>query len=182
MADFKKFTNKANDHTVKVKEAIIIYKPSPGILWSLGRRPSSDGFLANHRQNTQNPNSPLAHVTNMEVDAGMIKLGEKYTKLNGSFVKIVAGRAHDPVKGINDYYGYAPYANDAVYDTGVASEDDKDVNFIGLLGNAYDDGKYRLMFQRMLIKNTKVGKILMKMEHMTKPMEILKKLVQVKHV
>jgi hypothetical protein len=145
-------SNKPNDHTVRVKEAIVIYKTDSGIMWSLGRRPSSDGFLANHRQNTQSPNSPLAHVTNMEVDAGMVKLGEKYTKLPGSFVKIVGGRAHDPVNTINDDFAYM---SDATYGSGATIENDKDVNFIGLLGNAYDNGQYRLMFQRMAILNTK---------------------------
>ncbi|MEA3513644.1 MAG: DUF3373 family protein, partial [Campylobacterota bacterium] len=150
-------SNKPNDHTVRVKEAILIYNTDNGITWSLGRRPSSDGFLANHRQNTQNPNSPLAHVTNMEVDAGMIKLGEEYTKIEGSFVKLVAGRAHDPVNSVNDPSYYAPYATDAVYTntTSGVTEDDKDVNFIGLLGNAYYDGTYKVMFQRMAIMNTK---------------------------
>jgi hypothetical protein len=157
-------SNKPNDNTVRVKEAIVIYKAAPGIMWSLGRRPSSDGFLANHRQNTTSPNSPLAHVTNMEVDAGMVKLGEKYTKLPGSFVKIVAGRAHDPVNKINDgsdKAGYA-YVTDAIYNKDSSKtvvvggdEADKDVNFIGLLGNAYDDGQTRIMFQRMAILNSK---------------------------
>lgn len=150
-------SNKPNDHEVRVKEAFVIYKADNGITWSLGRRPSTDGFLANHRQNTENPNSPLAHVTNMEVDAGMVKFNEEYTKLEGSYVKLVAGRAHDPANKINDDYAYVSDATYTKDSSGNASteETDKDVNFVGLVGQAYDDGQYKVMFQRMAILNTK---------------------------
>ena len=143
-------SSKANDTTFRIKEAYVLYKGDNDISYSVGRRPSSDGFLANYRSNTEKPNSPLSHVTNMEVDAAMIRLGESYTKLTGSYMKVIYGRAHDPVADVNSMY-----LIDSTYGTGVNEVDDQEVDFFGVLGNIYNDGTYKLMGQHMVILNTK---------------------------
>jgi hypothetical protein len=117
--------------------------------FSVGRRQSTDGFLANHREGNEEPGSPLAHITNMEVDAAMFKLDfGKYVK--GSFIKAVAGRAHtgNGVETIYDKGGYRPYA----MEDGDVNEN---VDFLVFLGNLYDDGQYKVMFEHANIFNTK---------------------------
>ncbi len=149
-------SSRANNHEFKLKEAYVLYSADNDISYSIGRRPSTEGFLANHRNNTSKPNSPLAHVTNMEVDAAMIRLGESYTKLAGSYMKIVYGRAHDPVDSVANMY-----LTDATYTPSTTTTDttddtvDQEVDFFGVLGNIYNDGTYKLMGQHMVILNTK---------------------------
>ncbi len=87
-------SSKATDAVFRIRQAFINWADTlgeDGIPYSLsvGRRQSSDGFLANHRENYDKPGSPLAHVTNMEVNGVMFQLNlEKYV-LPGTFVKFV---------------------------------------------------------------------------------------------
>ena len=95
-------SSKATDAIFRVRQAFINWADTfgeDGIPYSLslGRRQSTDGFLANHRENYDKPLSPLAHVTNMEVNGVMFQLNlEKYI-LPGTFIKFVYGRAHSVV-------------------------------------------------------------------------------------
>ncbi len=150
-------SSKADNNEFKLKEAYILYTADNDMTYSAGRRQSTGGFLANHRTNTKEATSPLAHVTNMEVDAMMIMFGESFTKAEGSFLKILYGRAHDPVHGVNSMY-----SEDGTLKTftgATTTEKDKEVNIAGILGNIYDNGTYKLMGQRMMIINTKGRKI-----------------------
>ncbi len=52
-------SSRANNHEFKLKEAYVLYSADNDISYSIGRRPSTEGFLANHRNNTSKPNSPL---------------------------------------------------------------------------------------------------------------------------
>lgn len=151
-------TSKAVDNEFKIREAYFVYSTDllDGDLpfaFSVGRRPSADGFLANHREHNDTPNSPLAHITNMEVDAAMVKLGlENYLGLSSSYIKLVSGKAHDGVDQIYDSVsGYAPYA----HEKSLGSETDEDVDFFVTILNAYDDGQYHLMAQHAIIYDTK---------------------------
>lgn len=151
-------TSKPVDNEFKIREAYFVYSTSllDGDLpfaFSVGRRPSADGFLANHREHNANPGSPLAHITNMEVDAAMIKLGlEAYTGLPSSYIKLVSGKAHDGVDQVYDSVsGYAPYA----HEKSLGSEADEDVDFFVAVLNAYYDGQYHLMAQHATIYDTK---------------------------
>jgi hypothetical protein len=146
-------SSRANNHEFKLKEAYVLYKGDNDISYSIGRRPSTEGFLANHRNNTSKPNSPLAHVTNMEVDAAMVRLGESYTKITGSYMKIIYGRAHDAVDSVANMY-----LTDSTLTNGTEIVDDQEVDFFGILGNIYNDGTYKLMGQHMVILNTKGAK------------------------
>lgn len=140
-------SSKAADTVMRVKEAYFVYSNAWGSQpwsFSIGRRPSTNGFLANYRENESKPGSPLAHITNMEVNAAMLKLDwDRF--LAGAYTKFVYGRAH--TGEINSVYGVtgsnpwvAPYAE-------VEESDDKNVDFFVVPGAAYDDGQYKLMYE-----------------------------------
>ncbi len=146
-------SSKAGDTLLRIRQAYFVYsdKFSNGLPYSfsVGRRQATDGFLANFREGNENPGSPLAHITNMEVDGAMVKLDlEKYT-LPGAFIKAVYGRAHSGgMATLYDKAGYQPYAQ--------ADEDyNENVDYLVFLGNLYDDGQYKMMFEHASILNTK---------------------------
>ena len=145
-------SSKPADSVMRVKEAYFVYTNAIGsqpISFSIGRRPSTNGFLANYRENEKESGSPLAHITNMEVNAAMMKLSwDRF--LEGSYTKFVYGRAHNGA--MNNVYGtgttpWSPYAKKD-------SEDDN-VDFALMLGDAYNDGQYQLMYEWAHIFNTK---------------------------
>jgi hypothetical protein len=141
-------SSRAHDATIRVREAYFVYQF--GNDWtvpmslSVGRRPATTGFLANHRQGDEKPGSPLAHITNMEVDAAMVKLDFAETLLPGSYLKIVYGRAHDPLK----IDPTTPYIDDAI-------DDDKPVDFLVFPMSIYNDGQNNLMAQYTMVLNSK---------------------------
>jgi hypothetical protein len=145
-------SSKATDTLFRIRQAYFVYSDtfSGGLPYSFsaGRRPSTEGFLANFRQGSEEPGSPLAHITNMEVDGVMGKLDfSKYVK--GSFIKAVYGRAHTGgIETIYDKGGYRPYAQGE-------EDSDENVDFLVFLGNLYDNGQYKIMFQHASIFNTK---------------------------
>jgi len=139
-------SSKPDDVTFKLRQAYFIYTFNKDtehpISISAGRRAASDGFLANHREGTKNPGSPLAHITNMEVDAAMLKVDNLFG-LEGSYVKFVAGRSYDNINQTS-YYG-TPYTSvDAV---------DTDVNFFVMPISIYNDGQFDLMAQYTYIND-----------------------------
>jgi hypothetical protein len=147
-------SSKPTDTLMRVKEAYFLYSTNVGeqpVSVSIGRRPSTEGFLANYRENAKDPGSPLAHITNMEVNAAMVMLNfSRYLK--GSYVKFVYGRAH--TGEVENVYGvgtapYSPYAD------ADSAGDDENVDFFVMPGALYNDGTYNLMFQWAHILNTK---------------------------
>jgi len=154
-------TSKATDTVFRLRQAYFVWADRFGqdgmpYSFSIGRRPATDGFLANHREGDDKPGSPLAHITNMEVDAAMVKLDiNHYLPLDGSYLKLVYGRAHNGVAQVYDSYGFAPYAYDTLYTSSTDAEEDSNVNFLVTILNAYDDGQYHLMAQHAMIMNTK---------------------------
>lgn len=146
-------SSKASDTLFRVRQAYFVYSDTLSddlpYAFSVGRRPSTDGFLANHREGDKAPGSPLAHITNMEVDAAMFQLDLSKYVLPGSYVKMVYGRAHTGgIETLYDNYGYAPYAQDE-------SDADENVDFFLVLGSIYNNGQYNLMFEHASIFNTK---------------------------
>ncbi len=146
--------SKAADTLMRVKEAYFVYSNEIGDQpWSLsvGRRPSSNGFLANYRENEANPGSPLAHITNMEVNAAMMKLSwDRF--LEGSYSKFVYGRAHSgEMEGV---YGDSASARTPFADID-SDVEDENVDFFLILGDGYNNGQYQLMYQWAHIFNTK---------------------------
>jgi hypothetical protein len=149
-------SSKASDTVMRVKEAYFVYSTAIGeqpISLSIGRRPATNGFLANYRENEPTSGSPLAHITNMEVNAIMAKLSwDRF--LEGSYSKFIYGRAH--TGAIENLYGvgtgtanspFSPYAE--------TDDDDDNVDFFVFLGDAYNNGQFQLMYQWAHIFNTK---------------------------
>lgn len=150
-------SSKPTDTVMRIKEAYFVYSNSIGsqpISFSIGRRPSTNGFLANYRENEDKPSSPLAHITNMEVNGAMVKL-DWGRFIEGAYTKFVYGRAH--TGATNGVYGYdgtggiTPYALDSSTNYG----DDKDVDFFVVPGQAYYNGQYQIMYEWAHIFNTK---------------------------
>jgi hypothetical protein len=146
-------SSKASDTVMRVKEAYFVYSNSIGeqpISFSIGRRPSTSGYLANYRENEPEAGSPAAHITNMEVDAAMVKLDwDRF--IPGAYTKFVYGRAHSgEIQGVYGNKGTSvkgPYAD---LETG-----DEEVDFFVMPGMAYNDGQYEVMYQWAHIFNTK---------------------------
>jgi len=147
-------SSKSSDTLFRVRQAYFVYsdKMLDGDLpysVSVGRRQATDGFLANHRENLKNPGSPLAHITNMEVDAVMGKLNTDKYLTTGSFVKFIYGRAHSGgMESVYDVGGYSPYAQEE-------GDRNENVDFFVTLGSLYNNGQYNLMFENALILDTK---------------------------
>lgn len=147
-------SSKSGDTLFRVRKATFLWKDAfldekLPYYFSIGRRPATDGFLANHRENMEDPGSPLAHITNMEVDAAMFMLNTEKYLLPGSFIKFIYGRAHTGgIESVYDDAGYKPYAQEE-------GDLNENVDFFTVLGSAYNNGQYNLMFQNSLILNTK---------------------------
>ncbi len=87
-------SSKASDTLLRVRRAYFVYSDEElPYSFSVGRRPASDGFLINHREQEKDAGSPLAHITNMEVDAAMVKINSG-NLIDGSYLKLIYGRAH----------------------------------------------------------------------------------------
>ncbi len=148
-----------DDAVFKIRESYFIYSMNKDgkvpFDISIGRRPSTEGFLANWRQGDDKPGSPLAHITNMEVEAAMTRLDlSKVTGLPGAYVKLVYGRAHDPV---NQTHSNAPYVY--VQNHAPNYDDDGSVNFFVMPMALYNDGQFDLMGQYAAIFNSKGRRI-----------------------
>jgi len=139
-------SSKPDDISIKLRQAYFTYTfnkdTAHSITISAGRRPATDGFLANHREGTENPGSPLAHITNMEVDGAMIKIGNAFG-LEGSYVKFVLGRSYDNINQAS--YSGAPYT--------AVNAPDADVNFFVIPMTIYNDGQFNLMAQYTYIND-----------------------------
>jgi len=152
-APFKSWSgsSKASDTVMRVKEAYFVYSTEVGeqpISFSIGRRPSTNGYLANYRENEPDSGSPAAHITNMEVDAAMVKFNwDRFVE--GAYTKFVYGRAHDgAIQGVYGNKGLDPIAPYADLD----SEDDY-VDFFVMPGMAYNDGQYEVLCMSGLISS-----------------------------
>jgi len=147
-------SSKPGDTIMRIKEAYAVYSSKIGaqpITYSVGRRPASNGFLSNFRENEPKSGSPLAHITNMEVNGGMVKL-DWSRFIDGAYTKFVYGRAHTgEMQGV---YGDSSAARLPFADINDESEDES-VDFFVLPGVAYNDGQYQLMYQWAHIFNTK---------------------------
>jgi len=155
-APFKSWSasSKASDTVMRVKEAYFVYSTDVGeqpLSFSIGRRPSTDGYLANSRENEADSGSPAAHITNMEVDAAMVRLDlDRF--VTGAYNKFVFGRAHaGAIQGVYGTSGTTPFK--APY-AELDSEDDA-VDFFVMPGMAYNDGQYEVMYEWAHIFNTK---------------------------
>ena len=133
-----------SDNTLKVKEAYWLYLGDSlfgaDIPWtfSIGRRPSVGGFLANFREDDK-AKSPLGHNINVEFDglSTMVKLGD-ITGIDGMSFKICVGRGATDAVPMFDMNGEPAYADDL----GTSLDN---IDLAGFIFVPYDDGKYKIM-------------------------------------
>jgi len=126
-----------SDNSLKVKEAYWLYLgdslfgSDTGWTFSVGRRPSIGGFLANFREDDE-AKSPLGHNINVEFDgaSAMVKL-ENLTGISGMSFKICAGRGSTNATPM--FSDSTPYASNDGLD---------DIDLAGFIFVPYDDGQF----------------------------------------
>ncbi|MEA3384102.1 MAG: DUF3373 family protein [Campylobacterota bacterium] len=136
----------ANSDKLTVKEAYWLYMNDTflgtDVSWtaSVGRRPSTDGFLVNMRNDTD-AQSPLGHIIDVEFDGASFKFGlDKLTDVEGMYWKLCLGRGmsdatprFDMSGGLNSYGDYSENTNDKGLDT---------IDLAGFIFVPYSDGQY----------------------------------------
>ncbi len=134
-----------DDAVIRLREAYFLYFGEMGeslpYTFSLGRRPSTDGFLVNYREDNAYPASPIGHNINMEFDGLSFKLDlEDVTDISGLYAKLCLGRGFSNTLGaysMSNQYNFNPaYAN---------GSDNPDMDLAGLLLQLFDDGQYKVM-------------------------------------
>ena len=132
------------DDTVKVREAYWLYKSSSlfgsDVSWtaSVGRRPSTNGFLANLREDDK-AKSPLGHVINMEFDGASFKFGlDKVTGIDGMYWKLCLGKGLTNARARFNMDGGFASLGDYTKDNTTL----EDVDLAGFIFVPYDDGQY----------------------------------------
>ncbi|UFH59315.1 DUF3373 family protein [Sulfurovum mangrovi] len=125
------------DNSLKVRQAYWLYLGDNAfgadIPWtfSLGRRPSTNGFLANLREDDA-AQSPLGHVINVEFDGLSSKLDlSNVTGISGMSIKLCMGQG-----STNAYPMLTPtqYAND--------DNQLEDITLAGFIFEPYNDGQF----------------------------------------
>ena len=135
---------------LRVKEAFWLYKNDTflgkDISWtaSLGRRPATDGLLANYRED-QKAKSAIGHNINMEFDGASFGFHlENVTGIPGMFAKICMGRGMSNL--YSRYSGLQKQSDGSYllqnYDDYAKVDGFKNTDLVGILFNPYDDGQY----------------------------------------
>jgi len=140
MDRFDWITNEAlTSNELKVKEAYWLHKGESllgaDLPWtfSVGRRPSTNGFLANLREDDE-AKSPLGHNINVEFDgaSALVDL-ENITDVSGMSFKICAGQGSTNAKPRFNSTGTDYDEDDTVLD---------DSKLLGFIFTPYNDGQY----------------------------------------
>jgi hypothetical protein len=130
------------DDTIKLRQAYWLYLGDnflgTGLDWtaSIGRRPSTTGFLSNLRED-DNAQSPLGHLIDVEFDGASSKVKlEKLTGVSGMSFKLCLGQGSTNAVAKFDGNGDpASYAG--------ASDVLEDIRLAGFILTPYDDGQYK---------------------------------------
>ena len=136
----------ASTDKVTVKEAYWLYMNDTflgtDVSWtaSVGRRPSTDGFLVNMRNDTK-AQSPIGHIIDVEFDGASFKFGlDKVTDVQGMYWKLCLGRGmtdatprFDMSGGLDSYGDYSEDTNSKTLDT---------IDLAGFIFVPYNDGQY----------------------------------------
>jgi hypothetical protein len=124
------------DNNLKVSEAYWLYLGDNAfgadIPWtfSLGRRPSTSGFLANLREDDPAA-SPLGHIINVEFDGFSSKLDfSNVTGIPGMTFKLCMGRGSTSATPL--FETATPYADDTL----------DNIDMAGFIFEPYNDGQY----------------------------------------
>jgi len=127
-----------SDNALKVKQAYWLYMGDDafgqGIDWtfSIGRRPSTNGFLANLSQDDK-ASSPLGHVINVEFDGLSSKIDlSTLTGVAGMSFKVCLGQGS--TNAVPLFYNATPYAEDP---QGLDA-----VSLGGFIFEPYNDGQF----------------------------------------
>ncbi|MEA3354427.1 MAG: DUF3373 family protein [Campylobacterota bacterium] len=145
----------ATDDKLRVREAYWLYKNDTflgtDVSWtaSFGRRPSTDGFLVNMR-NDMPAQSPLGHNIDVEFDGASFKFGlENVTDVEGMSWKLCTGRGLSNATPRFDMSG-------GLASKGDYSVDDNALDTIDLMGFIfvpYDNGQYSVKTNMFVAKN-----------------------------
>lgn len=126
------------DNSLKVKEAYWLYLGDDafgqGLAWtmSIGRRPSTNGFLANLSQDDEAA-SPLGHSINVEYDGLSTKLDlSTVTGVAGMSIKLCAGQGSTNASPL--FATATPYAEEADQLAGI--------QLAGFIFEPYNDGQF----------------------------------------
>ncbi len=126
------------DNALRVKEAYWLYLGDDafgqGVDWtfSIGRRPSTNGFLANLSQD-DHAKSPLGHIINLEFDGLSSKLDlSKWTGVNGMSFKVCLGQGSTNATPL--FADNTPYAQMADSLDGIS--------LAGFVFEPYNDGQF----------------------------------------
>jgi hypothetical protein len=123
-----------NDDKVRVREAYWLWTPKLGdfgFTASVGRRPSTNGFLANIREDDDHPKSPSGHVINMEFDGASFGVKTDLL-LPGMLFKVCLGR------GLTNAAAWGDSAGNYYKD----SDRLKTLDMAGFIFVPYNDGQY----------------------------------------
>jgi len=129
------------DDTIKLRQAYWLYLGNDflgtGLSWtaSVGRRPSTTGFLANLREDDI-AQSPLGHLIDVEFDGASSKIElEDVTDIEGMAFKVCLGQgATNAVARFDGTGDQASYAG--------ASDVAKDIRLAGFIFTPYDDNQF----------------------------------------
>ncbi len=143
----------SGDANLRLREAYFLYFGQAGNVpytVSFGRRPSTDGFLVNYREDNDRPSSPIGHNINMEFDGAsfMAKL-EDVTGIPGFSAKLCLGRGNSDVDAkyptFDNYMGQlTSFSTQTPYSK--SNFDSANMDLAGILATLYDDGQYKAMF------------------------------------
>lgn len=145
MDSFDWVTNEAlTNNNLKVKEAYWLYMGDSmgeaNIPWtvSFGRRPSTDGMLANLREGDDTYKSPLAHMINVEFDGASASADlSNVTGIPGASVKLCAGQGSTDATPL--FGGATNYTDN--------NPNLDDIRMLGLIITPYDNGQIQSKIQ-----------------------------------
>lgn len=122
------------DDKLRVREAYWFWSPTfngRGYTVSAGRRPATNGFLINLRDN-DNAKSPIGHIINMEFD-GLSISAKTGDIVEGSYLKLCLGR------GLTNA---TARFNQAGLDYASEEKNLDNMDLIGAIAKLYDNGQY----------------------------------------
>ena len=140
LVNFDWIINEAlTDNNIRVKEASWVYMDNMDfagveVPWSfsLGRRPSTDGFLANYREDLTDPGSSNAHIINIEFDGFSNNYDlSNLSGVEGMYLKLCGGIA--TTNAIGRYNSPFDYAED---ENGLDN-----TTMVGVIFVPYNDGQ-----------------------------------------
>ena len=127
------------DNTLKVRQAYWLYLGDRAFgldmpwTFSIGRRPSTNGFLANLREDDP-AQSPLGHIINVEFDGLSSKLDlSNVTGIPGMSFKICMGQGSTNATPMFASNGAPQYSNDDTIN--------EDIRLAGFIFEPYNDGQ-----------------------------------------